>query len=116
MPVQPDQSYSERQIYQAALDRLSRELAAVEDIDEEAATVRLEEMLKAGPNKWTLVSKQNVCEEGSDRVRTKRDDYPPNANCEMRGAADALFLTLASLSSGGQNEGFAGDLDVGLRI
>ena len=44
---QPDQSYSERQIYQAALDRLSRELAAVEDIDEEAATVRLEEMLKA---------------------------------------------------------------------
>ena len=43
---QPDQSYSERQIYQAALDRLSRELAAVEDIDEEAATVRLGEMLK----------------------------------------------------------------------
>ena len=30
---QPDQSYSERQIYQAALDRLARELAAVEDID-----------------------------------------------------------------------------------
>src|SRR5690606_18319875 len=30
---QPDQSYSERQIYQAALDRLVRELAAVEDID-----------------------------------------------------------------------------------
>ena len=27
---QPDQSYSERQIYQAALDRLVRELAAVE--------------------------------------------------------------------------------------
>ena len=44
---QPDQSYSERQIYQAALDRLSRELAAVEDIDEEAATNRLEEMLQA---------------------------------------------------------------------
>ncbi len=44
---QPDQSYSERQIYQAALDRLSRELAAVEDIDEEAATHRLEEMLQA---------------------------------------------------------------------
>ena len=44
---QPDQSYSERQIYQAALDRLSRELAAVEDIDEEAAIDRLEEMLKA---------------------------------------------------------------------
>jgi CarD family transcriptional regulator len=44
---QPDQSYSERQIYQAALDRLARELAAVEDIDEESATEKLENMLKA---------------------------------------------------------------------
>ena len=44
---QPDQSYSERQIYQAALDRLARELAAVERIDEQAAAQRLQEMLKA---------------------------------------------------------------------
>ncbi|MSO71270.1 MAG: CarD family transcriptional regulator [Alphaproteobacteria bacterium] len=44
---QPDQSYSERQMYQAALDRLARELAAVEDIDQEAATIKLEKMLLA---------------------------------------------------------------------
>jgi len=44
---QPDQSYSERQIYQAALDRLVRELAAVEAIDETAATKKLEQVLKA---------------------------------------------------------------------
>jgi CarD family transcriptional regulator len=44
---QPDQSYSERQIYEAALDRLARELAAVEKIDRDAATQRLEDMLKA---------------------------------------------------------------------
>lgn len=44
---QPDQSYSERQMYQAALDRLARELAAVEKIDEEAATQKLEELLTA---------------------------------------------------------------------
>lgn len=43
---QPDQSYSERQLYQAALDRLARELAAVEEIDEDAATVKLEKMLE----------------------------------------------------------------------
>ncbi|MEQ8602876.1 MAG: CarD family transcriptional regulator [Marivibrio sp.] len=43
---QPDQSYSERQLYQAALDRLARELAAVEEIDEEAAAVKLEQMLQ----------------------------------------------------------------------
>jgi CarD family transcriptional regulator len=44
---QPDQSYSERQIYQAALDRLVREFAAVEAIDEQTATERLEQMLNA---------------------------------------------------------------------
>ena len=44
---QPDQSYSERQMYQAALDRLVRELAAVEKIDEAAAAHKLEELLTA---------------------------------------------------------------------
>jgi CarD family transcriptional regulator len=44
---QPDQSYSERQIYQAALDRLVREFAAVEAIDEQTATQRLEQMMNA---------------------------------------------------------------------
>ena len=44
---QPEQSYSERQIYQAALDRLVREFAAVERIDEMTATQRVEEMLSA---------------------------------------------------------------------
>ncbi len=44
---QPDQSYSERQIYEAALDRLVREFAAVEHIDEVVATERLEKMLQA---------------------------------------------------------------------
>jgi CarD family transcriptional regulator len=43
---QPDQSYSERQIYEAALDRLARELAAVERIDKDAATQKLQSVLK----------------------------------------------------------------------
>jgi CarD family transcriptional regulator len=43
---QPEQSYSERQIYEAALDRLARELAAVEGLDEEQATERLEKYLQ----------------------------------------------------------------------
>ncbi|MGE0653427.1 MAG: CarD family transcriptional regulator [Alphaproteobacteria bacterium] len=42
---QPDQSYSERQIYEAALERLARELAAVERIDSDAAAVKLEQFL-----------------------------------------------------------------------
>eukprot|EP01026_Neomeris_dumetosa_P052610 TRINITY_DN46647_c0_g1_i4.p2 TRINITY_DN46647_c0_g1~~TRINITY_DN46647_c0_g1_i4.p2 ORF type:complete len:169 (+),score=11.83 TRINITY_DN46647_c0_g1_i4:519-1025(+) len=43
---QPDQSYSERQMYQAALDRLAREFAAIESIDEETAAERLETMMQ----------------------------------------------------------------------
>lgn len=38
---QPEQSYSERQLYESALDRMARELAAVEDIDKDAAMERL---------------------------------------------------------------------------
>jgi CarD family transcriptional regulator len=44
---QPEQSYSERQIYEAALDRLIRELAAVEGLDEAQATDRVETVLSA---------------------------------------------------------------------
>jgi len=44
---QPDQSYSERQIYEAALGRLARELAAVEKTDEDNATEKLEGVLQA---------------------------------------------------------------------
>jgi CarD family transcriptional regulator len=44
---QPDQSFSERQIFESARDRLAMELAAIEKIDMEAATGKLEEFLKA---------------------------------------------------------------------
>ena len=40
-----EQSYSERQIYQSALERLAREVAAVEHITENQATEQLETML-----------------------------------------------------------------------
>jgi len=42
---QSEQSFSERQMYQAALDRLAREVAAVEKINEEMAAQKLEEVL-----------------------------------------------------------------------
>lgn len=40
-----EQSYSERQIYQSALERLAREVAAVESISEGEATKRLETVM-----------------------------------------------------------------------
>ncbi len=42
---QPEQSYSERQIFEAASSRLARELAAMEQIDEPAALVKILEIL-----------------------------------------------------------------------
>jgi len=44
-PDQPDQSYSERQMYEAALNRLAHEMALVEKIEPDAATERLETLL-----------------------------------------------------------------------
>ena len=43
--TQTEQSYSERQMYQAALQRLAREFAAIEKIDQEAAAVKLENLM-----------------------------------------------------------------------
>ena len=44
---QPEQSYSERQIFEAAISRLARELAAMENIDEPAAQDKIVKVLKA---------------------------------------------------------------------
>ncbi|MCI4664281.1 MAG: CarD family transcriptional regulator [Neomegalonema sp.] len=42
---QPEQSYSERQLFEQAFERLTREVAAVEKIDEDAAAKRVETVL-----------------------------------------------------------------------
>jgi CarD family transcriptional regulator len=42
---QREQSYSERQLYEAALERLTRELAAVEGVDEIKAQQRVDDVL-----------------------------------------------------------------------
>ena len=44
---QREQSYSERQLYEAALDRLTRELAAVNDMDEDGALKAVDDILSA---------------------------------------------------------------------
>jgi CarD family transcriptional regulator len=42
---QGEQSYSERQMYQAALERLASEFAAVDNTDKESAVVKLEKII-----------------------------------------------------------------------
>ncbi len=49
--AQPEQSYSERQLYEAALDRLSREISAVQRVTETEAIKEIEAALAKGPRR-----------------------------------------------------------------
>lgn len=57
-----EQSYSERQIYQSALERLAREVAAVEKITEIEAAERLENMIKSKRSRAASASEDDVKE------------------------------------------------------
>lgn len=48
---QPEQSYSERQLYEAALERMARELSVVNKISETEAVNLIEENLALGPRR-----------------------------------------------------------------
>jgi CarD family transcriptional regulator len=48
---QPEQSYSERQLYEAALDRLSREIAVVQHVTETEAVKEVEGQLAKSPRR-----------------------------------------------------------------
>src|SRR3546814_20703360 len=43
---QPEQSYSERQIFEGATSRLARELAALEEVDEQTAQEKILDILR----------------------------------------------------------------------
>jgi len=49
--AQPEQSYSERQLYESALDRLVREIAAVDDVTETEALKKIETSLAKNPRR-----------------------------------------------------------------
>jgi len=49
--TQPEQSYSERQLYEAALDRLAREISVVQRITETEAIKEIEAALAKGPRR-----------------------------------------------------------------
>jgi CarD family transcriptional regulator len=49
--AQPEQSYSERQLYEAALDRMAREIGAVEKLTETETLKVIETQLQKGPRR-----------------------------------------------------------------
>ncbi|HEY0567377.1 MAG TPA: CarD family transcriptional regulator [Xanthobacteraceae bacterium] len=60
---QPEQSYSERQLYEAALDRLAREISAVQHITETEAVKEIEAALAKGPRRGPKQESEEVVEE-----------------------------------------------------
>ena len=48
---QPEQSYSERQLYEAALDRMSREISSVSKVSETEAIQQIEQNLAKSPRR-----------------------------------------------------------------
>lgn len=49
--AQPEQSYSERQLYEAAVDRMAREVAAVQKLTEHESLKLIEQHLQRGPRR-----------------------------------------------------------------
>ncbi len=64
---QPEQSYSERQLYEQALDRMSREIAVVEKLDERGAVQRITDVLsKSAKKRQAAEENTDSSEIGSD--------------------------------------------------
>jgi len=71
---QPEQSYSERQLYEAALDRLSREIAVVQHSTETEAVKEIESQLAKSPRRGAKTEAGAEGEGEGDEADTDGDD------------------------------------------
>ena len=62
--AQPEQSYSERQLYEAALDRIARELAAVQKLTDTEALKLIDGQLQKGPRRGKAEEASGEADEG----------------------------------------------------
>ena len=68
--TQPEQSYSERQLYEAALDRMAREIAAVDKLDERGAVQKITEVLsKSAKGRRAAEEAEAEAGEGDEEVQ-----------------------------------------------
>ncbi|MBX9909819.1 MAG: CarD family transcriptional regulator [Beijerinckiaceae bacterium] len=74
--AQPEQSYSERQLYEAAVDRMTREIAVVDDVTETEALKKIEAQLAKSPRR---PAKGEVAEVADDDVESDNDDIKEEA-------------------------------------
>jgi CarD family transcriptional regulator len=71
---QPEQSYSERQLYEAALDRLSREIAVVQHVTETEAVKEIESQLAKSPRRGAKTETEAGADGEADADETDGDD------------------------------------------
>jgi CarD family transcriptional regulator len=71
---QPEQSYSERQLYEAALDRLSREIAVVQHVTETEAVKEIEGQLAKSPRRGAKAETEAVDGEADADADGDSDD------------------------------------------
>ena len=71
---QPEQSYSERQLYEAALDRLSREIAVVQHSTETEAVKEIESQLAKSPRRGVKTEGSAEGDADADSDMDESDD------------------------------------------
>ncbi|PZU89382.1 MAG: CarD family transcriptional regulator [Chelatococcus sp.] len=74
--AQPEQSYSERQLYEAAVDRMTREIAVVEDVTETEALKKIEAQLAKSPRR---AAKGEQAEAADAEIEGDNDDMQEEA-------------------------------------
>src|SRR6202158_5255072 len=97
---QPEQSYSERQLYEAALDRLSREIAVVQHVTETEAVKEVEGQLAKSPRRGAKAETEveadgegdvDVEETDGDDAAVADEATSPYANNPKHGRKSGLF-------------------------
>ena len=76
--AQPEQSYSERQLFEAAIDRMGREIAVVHKLTEGEAFKLIEAQLQKGPRRGALKD-----DEGADGEGEGENDRDSDADVEV---------------------------------
>ncbi|KQU52773.1 CarD family transcriptional regulator [Bosea sp. Leaf344] len=74
--AQPEQSYSERQLYEAAVDRMTREIAVVDDVTETEALKKIEGQLAKSPRR---AAKGEASETADGDIESDNDDIAEEA-------------------------------------
>lgn len=77
--VQPEQSYSERQLYEAAVDRILREVAAVKKLTNTEALALIEESLSKSPRRLPVKDIGAITPDEADGFDVDSDDVQEEA-------------------------------------